>query len=95
MEEEEVSPVYVRKSRKPYSGMVLDSIFGLLIKSIGAIVAVGLLLMFIPLLLCVILFSCLRPFSCIQHLSLPTSTPLGTTRLTYGRPLLHFPSWAS
>ena len=37
MEEEEVSPVYVRKARKPYSGMVLDSIFGLLIKSIGVI----------------------------------------------------------
>ena len=51
MEKEEVSPVYVRKARKPYSGMVLDSIFGLLVKSIGVIVFVGLLLMFIPLLL--------------------------------------------
>ena len=51
MEDEKVSPVYVRKARKPYSGMVLDSIFGLLINSIVAIVAVGLLLMFVPLLL--------------------------------------------
>ena len=51
MEEEEVSPVYVRKARKPYSGMVLDSIFGLLIRSIGVIVVVGLLLMLVPLLL--------------------------------------------
>ena len=51
MEKEEASPVYVRKARKPYSGMVLDSIFGLLIKSIGVIVFVGLLLMFVPLLL--------------------------------------------
>ena len=51
MEKEEVSPVYVRKARKPYSGMVLDSIFGLLIKSIAVIVFVGLLLMFVPLLL--------------------------------------------
>ena len=51
MEEEEFSPVYVRKARKPYSGMVLDSIFGLLIKFIGVIVVMGLLLMFVPLLL--------------------------------------------
>ena len=51
MEEEEVSQVYVRKARKPYSGMVLDSIFGLLIKSIGVRLALGLLLMFGPLLL--------------------------------------------
>lgn len=51
MEEEEISPIYVRKSRKPYSGMVLDSIFGLLIKSIGVILVLGLLLMFVPLLL--------------------------------------------
>ena len=51
MEEEEVSPIYVRKARKPYSGMVLDSIFGLLIRSIGAIVVWGLLLMLVPLLL--------------------------------------------
>tara|TARA_B100001248_G_scaffold28738_1_gene18752 strand:- start:7285 stop:7440 length:156 start_codon:yes stop_codon:yes gene_type:complete len=51
MEEEEVSQVYVRKARKPYSGMVLDSIFGLLIKLIGVIVVMGLLLMFVPLLL--------------------------------------------
>ena len=50
MEEEEISPIYVRKSRKPYSGMVLDSIFGLLIKSIGVILVLGLLLMFVPLL---------------------------------------------
>tara|TARA_B100002052_G_scaffold123262_1_gene113347 strand:+ start:655 stop:810 length:156 start_codon:yes stop_codon:yes gene_type:complete len=51
MEEEEVSPVYVRKARKPYSGMVLDSIFGLLIKSIGVVLVLGLFLMFVPLLL--------------------------------------------
>tara|TARA_B100000927_G_scaffold9177_1_gene7464 strand:- start:478 stop:633 length:156 start_codon:yes stop_codon:yes gene_type:complete len=51
MEEEEVSPIYVRKARKAYSGMVLDSIFGLLIRSIGAIVVVGILLMLVPLLL--------------------------------------------
>tara|TARA_B100001113_G_scaffold209859_1_gene172182 strand:- start:1078 stop:1233 length:156 start_codon:yes stop_codon:yes gene_type:complete len=51
MEEEEFSPVYVRKARKPYSGMVLDSIFGLLIRSVGAIVMVGVLLMLVPLLL--------------------------------------------
>ena len=51
MEEEEVSPVYVRKARKPYSGMVLDSIFGLLIKSVWAIVMIGVLLMLVPLLL--------------------------------------------
>ena len=51
LEEEEVSPIYVRKARKPYSGMVLDSIFGLLIKSIGVILVLGLLLMFVPLLL--------------------------------------------
>ena len=51
MEEEEVSPIYVRKARKPYSGMVLDSIFGLLIRSVGAIVIVGILLMLVPLLL--------------------------------------------
>ena len=51
MEEEEVSPVYVRKARKPYSGMVLDSILGLLIRSGGAIVIVGILLMLVPLLL--------------------------------------------
>ena len=51
MEEEEFSPVYVGKARKPYSGMVLDSIFGLLIRSVGAIVIVGILLMLVPLLL--------------------------------------------
>ena len=51
MEEEEVSPVYVRKARKPYSGMVLDSIFGLLIKSIGVILVLGLFLMFIHMML--------------------------------------------
>ena len=51
MEEEEVFPVYVRKGREPYSGMVLDSIFGLLIRAIGVIVGVGLLLMLVPLLL--------------------------------------------
>ena len=51
MEEEEVSPIYVRKARRPYSGMVLDSIFGLLIRSIGAIVVVGILLMLVPLIL--------------------------------------------
>ena len=51
MEEEEVSPVYVRKARKPYSGMGLDWIFGLLIRSVGAIVGVGILLMLVPLLL--------------------------------------------
>ena len=51
MEEEEISRVYVRKARKPYSGMVLDSIFGLLIRSVGAIVIVGILLMLVPLLL--------------------------------------------
>ena len=51
MEEEELSQVYVRKARKPYSGMVLDSIFGLLIRSVGAIVMVGILLMLVPLLL--------------------------------------------
>ena len=51
MEEEEVSPVYVRKARKPYSGLALDSIFALLIKSVGAIVMAGVLLMLVPLLL--------------------------------------------
>ena len=51
MEKEEVSPIYVRKARRPYSGMVLDSIFGLLIRSVGAIVVVGILLMLVPLLL--------------------------------------------
>jgi len=51
MQEEEISPIYVRKARKPYSGMVLDSIFRLLIRSIGAIVVVGILLMLVPLLL--------------------------------------------
>ena len=51
MEEEEGSPIYVRKARRPYSGMVLDSIFGLLIRSVGAIVVVGILLMLVPLLL--------------------------------------------
>ena len=51
MEEEELAPIYVRKARKPYSGMVLDSIFGLLIRSVGAIVMVGILLMLVPLLL--------------------------------------------
>ena len=51
MEEEEVSPIYVRKTRRPYSGMVLDSIFGLLIRSVGAIVVVGILLMLVHLLL--------------------------------------------
>ena len=51
MEEEEVSPIYVRKARRPYSGMVLDSIFGLLIRSVGAIVMVGVLAMLVPLLL--------------------------------------------
>ena len=51
MEEEEVSPIYVRKARKPYSGMVLDSILGLLIRSVGVIVMAGILLMLVPLLL--------------------------------------------
>ena len=51
MDEKEVFPVYVRKGREPYSGMVLDSIFGLLIRSIVVIVGVGLLLMLVPLLL--------------------------------------------
>ena len=51
MEEEEVSPIYVRKARKPYSGMVLDSILGLLIRSVGAIVMVGILLILVPLIL--------------------------------------------
>ena len=51
MEEEEVSQIYVRKARRPYSGMVLDSIFGLLIRSVGAIVMVGVLLMLVPMLL--------------------------------------------
>ena len=95
MEEEEFSPVYVRKARKPYSGMVLDSIFGLLIRSVGAIVIVGILLMLVPLLLCVISLFCLPPFSCMQHLSLRTSTPPDTIHLSCGRHRLHFPSWAS
>ena len=51
MEEEEVSPIYVRKARKPYSGMVLDSILGLLIRSVGAIVMAGILLILVPLIL--------------------------------------------
>ena len=51
MEEEEVSPIYVRKARKPYSGMVLDSILGLLIRSVGVIVIVGILLILVPLML--------------------------------------------
>ena len=51
MEEEEVSPIYVRKARKPYSGMVLDSILGLLIRSAGVIVMAGILLILVPLML--------------------------------------------
>ena len=51
MEEEEVSPIYVRKARKPYSGMVLDSILGLLIRSVGVIVMAGILLILVPLIL--------------------------------------------
>ena len=51
MEEEEFSPVYVRKARKPYSGMVLDSILGLLIRSVGVIVMAGILLIRVPLIL--------------------------------------------
>ena len=51
MEEKEGFPVYVRTGREPYSSMVLHSIFGHLIRSIGVIVGVGLLLMLVPLLL--------------------------------------------
>ncbi len=51
MDEDESRPIYVRKGREPYSGMVLDSIFRLLIRSISVIVIVGILLMFVPFLL--------------------------------------------
>ena len=51
MEEEEFFPVYLRKGREPFSGMILDSIFGFLIRSIVVIVGVGLLLMLVPLML--------------------------------------------
>jgi hypothetical protein len=51
MDEEESSRVYVGKAREPYSGMVLNSIFRLLSRSIVLIVIVGIVLMLIPILL--------------------------------------------
>ena len=50
MEEEEYFPVYVRKNREPYSGMVLESIFKYLRRAIVIIVAMGMILMFAPFL---------------------------------------------
>ena len=50
MEEEDYVPVYVRKNREPYSGLVLESIFKYLRRGIVIIVALGMLLMFAPFL---------------------------------------------
>tara|TARA_B100000073_G_C23703115_1_gene561152 strand:+ start:1350 stop:1508 length:159 start_codon:yes stop_codon:yes gene_type:complete len=43
MEDEggEISRIYVRKNRESYSGMMLDSIFGILRKAIVVIVILG------------------------------------------------------
>jgi len=38
-------PIFVRKPRQPYSGMVLDSIFGLLLRVVAMIVIFGIAMM--------------------------------------------------
>ena len=50
LEEEEAPRVYVRKSREPYSGMVLSSMFKFLRWAIVLIVVLGVLFMFDPFL---------------------------------------------
>ena len=50
LEEEEAPRVYVRKSREPYSGMVLSSMFKFLRWAIVLIVVLGVLCMFDPFL---------------------------------------------
>ncbi|MEC8874881.1 MAG: hypothetical protein VX502_05780 [Candidatus Thermoplasmatota archaeon] len=49
MEEEEFVPVYVRRNRGPYSGLMLQSIYRILRGVVIIIVVVGFLLMFDPL----------------------------------------------
>ncbi len=50
MDEDDAPPVYVRKNREPYSGMVLGSMFKALRGAIVLIVVLGVLLMFDPFL---------------------------------------------
>ena len=50
MQKEDIPPVYVRKAREPYSGMVLESIFKILRGAIVIFVVIGLLLMLDPLI---------------------------------------------
>jgi len=49
LEEEECVPVYVRRNRGPYSGLMLQSIYRILRGVVIIIVVVGFLLMFDPL----------------------------------------------
>ncbi|HJM13049.1 MAG TPA: hypothetical protein QF641_00975 [Candidatus Thalassarchaeaceae archaeon] len=48
MEEERNPPVYVRKNRESYSGMVLNSMFSYLRNAIVIVVIIGILAMFGP-----------------------------------------------
>jgi hypothetical protein len=48
LEEKEYPPVYVRKNRESYSGMVLNSMFGYLRNAIVVVVIIGILAMFGP-----------------------------------------------
>ncbi len=51
MDEEDIPPIYVRKGREPYSGMVLNSIFVILRRALVVMVTVGMVLIFLPFLL--------------------------------------------
>jgi len=45
MDDREDTRIFVRKPRQPYSGMVLDSIFGLLLRAVVIIVIIGIAMM--------------------------------------------------
>ncbi|GEM_PF-497081 len=49
LQKEDIPPVYVRKPREPYSGMVLESMFRILRGAVVIIVVIGILLMLDPL----------------------------------------------
>ena len=49
MPEDDETPIFVRKPRQPYSGMVLDSIFRLLQKVVAIVVAIGISIMLLTI----------------------------------------------
>ncbi len=51
MDEDDYAPIYVRKNRETYSGMVLDSIFKYLRGAIVIVAGLVMLAIFIPFII--------------------------------------------